>query len=81
MTDFKTDMNIQQTNYEPNTLIDEVSETEIYLGISNNSSNVSGTTWQIKKRWKVGTVWFAGYPDGKQTFEFTWGNKNSYTYK
>ena len=56
MTDFNTDMNVQSEQRDAITLIDEVSSTEIYVGISNNGSNIFEPFWRIKKIIKNGKV-------------------------
>ena len=82
MTDFATDMNVQSYNFEPVTLIDEVSGDEFYIGVSNNGKNTSKPIWKIKKIWKDGTVWNVGFPDGDQSFKYVWDDRDSaYTYE
>lgn len=69
-------------NYTPNTLIDEVSSTEYYIGISNNGSNINSPTWKIRKVIKIGTTWNTSlYPNGDQGFSFIWNNRAIYSYK
>ena len=40
---------------EPVTLVDQVSSTEFYIGISNNGSDTSRPIWRIKKIWQDNT--------------------------
>jgi hypothetical protein len=77
MDDFST----QFHNIFPVMLVDEVSSEEFYIGISKRHNDQSKPDWQIKRIWKVGTVWNFGFPDGKQDFKFIWDNRLSYTYK
>jgi len=81
MTDFNTDMNVQSEQRDAITLIDEVSSTEIYVGISNNGSNIFEPFWRIKKIIKNGNVWsITLFPNGDQRFIYIWNNRASYTY-
>lgn len=65
----------------PNTIIDEVSSEEFYIGKSINTKSQTATTWSIKKIWKVGTVWNFGFPDGNQEYSFAWSDRVGYDYK
>lgn len=67
-------------NYETIRLIDEVSETEIYIGESKNFSDKSSPIWRIKKISKNGTVWEFGFPNGVQDYTFIWNERLNYTY-
>jgi abortive infection bacteriophage resistance protein len=68
-------------HYDPTKLVDEISSTEIYIGISNNDNNETASTWQIKKIWQDGTVWKFEYPNGKQDFIYAWSNRFGYDYE
>ena len=63
------------------TLIDEVSSTEYYIGISSGANDVSATSWSIKKIWQDCTVWRTQFPDGDQSFKFVWSDRGGYTYQ
>lgn len=81
MTDFNTDINARSYNFEPAILIHELSESEIYVGVSNNGGNVTASTWQIKKSVKIGDIWKINlFPDGDQSFSYVWNNRLTYTY-
>ena len=80
MAGFSTDMNIQQYNYHPVVLIDELSDVEFYIGYSRNFNNQSKPNWQIKRIWKVGTVWHFGFPNGNQDFKWIWDERYGYSY-
>ena len=71
---------IQTVRIEPPTLIDQHSATNFYIGVSQNFKDPSKPYWQIKRIWQVGTVWYSGYPDGDQTFNFTWDQRLGYVY-
>ncbi|MFW6377056.1 MAG: hypothetical protein ACOCZ5_00275 [bacterium] len=73
-------MNIQQYNIEPYVLVDEVSETEIYVGTSRTFNTKSKPIWRIKRFWKVGSVWMQGFPDGRQDFIHVWDDRITYNY-
>ena len=74
-------MNQYIYNIEPIQLIDEVSSTEFYIGLSNNGRDTSKEIWKINKITKNGNVWNTSqYPNGSQKFEFIWDNRATYTY-
>lgn len=75
-----TDLNIQTFPYEPVLLIDELSSTEIYIGTSQNTNNLSKANWRIKQIIKVGSVWNIGFPNGDQSYSFVWDDRFGYTY-
>ena len=62
------------------TIVDEISSTEYYIGISVNSDNGSKPYWRIKKIYKVSTVWKTAYPNGDQSYQYIWDDRLSYTY-
>ena len=72
--------NIQFTR-EPFTVIDQMSDTEIYVGTSIQFKDMSKPMWRIKRSWKTGNIWNFGYPNGDQDFKFIWDNRLSYTYE
>ena len=81
MTDFNTDMNVQFPKIEPITLIDEVSSTEFYIGISKSGNSPNRPIWQIKKILKTGNVWNVTlYPNGNQTSGYAWSGRTGYSY-
>ena len=65
---------------QPPMLIDEVSDTEYYIGISRNDSDESRKVWRIERIWKSGNIWRFGYPDGDQSFSYEWSKRYTYTY-
>ena len=66
---------------EPTTLVDEVSSTEIYVGVSNNGKNVNSPVWKIKKIMKTDNVWDTGmFPSGSQDYTFVWEDRASYNF-
>jgi hypothetical protein len=76
-----TDINVQNPKFEPVTLIHTYSETEYYIGVSNNGHDTSREIWQIKKMSKVGDVWYVTqFPNGSQLFNYVWDNRLIYTY-
>jgi hypothetical protein len=82
MTDFKN-IDDNPISYDSGqfTLIDEVSSTEFYIGISNGAKDGSKAIWRIKKIWKDGTVWNVGFPNGDQSSKFIWNSRGGYTYQ
>jgi len=65
---------------KPAMLIDELSSTEYYIGTSRRGGNTSISSWRIQKIWKIGNIWYFGYPDGNQSFDFVWTDRYNYTY-
>ena len=80
MADFKNMNDGVQYNFNPATLIDEVSSDEIYIGNSSGGKDGNASNWLIKKIWKDGTIWNIGFPNGDQSFKFIWNDRASYTY-
>lgn len=76
----ENNMNENPINYSPTKLIDEVSDSEYYIGISDNGNTKSASTWEIQKCIKTGTIWEFLYPDGDQGFSYVWNDRTSYTY-
>jgi hypothetical protein len=76
----QSDFNLQQHNIEAPLLVDEVSSTEFYIGLSKNTKEIGKANWRIKRIWKVGGVWNFGFPNGNQNFEFVWDDRDTYTY-
>ena len=79
ITDFKND-NMFSHNIERPMLVDEVSDTEFYIGYSQNTPIKDTNNWRIKRIWQVGSVWNFGFPDGNQNFVFNWDLRDTYTY-
>jgi hypothetical protein len=68
-------------NFLPITLIHELSDTEYYIGISNNGNFTDRNCWQIRKIVKNGSVWETTlYPDGSQLSLFKWDDRLTYIY-
>jgi hypothetical protein len=80
MAEYKEGINVESHNIFPVMLVDEVSSTEYYIGISKNFNNQSKPNWQIKRIWKVGNVWNFGFPNGNQGFKWIWDIRYDYTY-
>lgn len=74
------DVNLQSYKVDPITLVDEISATEYYIGVSRNTKDENRPNWKIKKIWKDGTTWRFEFPDGEQKFKFVWADRLSYTY-
>lgn len=72
--------NIRQINYDGIMLIDELSDTEVYIGYSQENSRSDKEQWRIRRIWQVGSVWYFGFPDGEQEFKFVWDDRLTYTY-
>ena len=72
--------NVTHHNIKPPMLVDEVSATEYYIGTSRRFSDTGDNKWRIQRIWKVGSVWNFGYPNGDQSFVFSWANRFTYTY-
>lgn len=66
---------------KPPMLVDEVSSTEYYIGVSRRYSKEDDDKWRIKRIWKIGSVWHFGYPDGIQDFNYRWSERFTYTYR
>lgn len=64
--------NIGAGNIELLPIVDEVSDTEFYIGTSGSFNNTSAAVWRIKKIWQDGSVWMSGYANGDQGFNFVW---------
>lgn len=75
-----SDINVQDRVKDPVMLIDELSATEYYIGMSNNFKDPGAAHWRIRRIWKIGSVWHFGYPDGNQDFKYVWDDRLSYTY-
>lgn len=72
--------NVNQINYDGIMLIDELSDTEFYIGYSEKNSRSDKEQWRIRRIWQVGSVWYFGFPDGDQSFNFVWDDRLTYTY-
>ena len=75
-----TSSKVYDHDIESPLLVDEVSDTEFYIGYSNNTRYENKGNWRIKRIWKVGSVWNFGFPNGDQNFTFIWDERDSYTY-
>jgi hypothetical protein len=73
--------NVEHHIVKPPMLVDEVSDTEYYIGTSRRFSEQTDKKWRIQRIWKVGSVWYFGYPDGDQSFNYIWASRYGYTYK
>ena len=71
--------NVEHHIVKPPFLVDEVSETEYYIGTSRRFSAQTDKKWRIERIWKVGSVWNFGFPDGDQSFNFQWALRFGYT--
>lgn len=75
-------MSEQIYTIEPIKLVDEVSTTLFYIGVSLNGGDTSKPSWRIKKISKEGSVWkTTQFPDGKQSYSFVWDDRGTYNYK
>jgi len=73
-------INNQGISIETPLIIDEASDTEVYIGTSISDSSTGRPVWRIKQIIKVGTVWNFGYANGDQSFAYIWDNRYGYTY-
>jgi hypothetical protein len=73
--------NVKIYNLEPYVLIDGLTGTTRYTGVSISSGDTAKPIWRIKKEWVSGNAQFMGFPDGDQSYVFTWSDRASYTYK
>jgi len=80
ISDFKDD-NVFDHNIESSMVIDEVSTTEFYIGYSKNSSLRSASNWRIKRIVQISTVWNFQFPNGNQSFNFIWDDRDTYDYQ
>jgi hypothetical protein len=76
----ENEFNIQQHNIDPVKLVDVVSSTIIYIGISNNTKNTTKAVWRIQKISQIATVWNFEFPNGDQDFKYVWDLRDSYSY-
>ncbi len=69
-------------NYDilPPMLVDEVSDTEYYVGHSKNTNKIGEDNWRIRRIWRVSGVWNFGFPEGNQDFVWEWDLRDTYTY-
>jgi len=72
--------NLQLFNLEAPMLVDEISTTEYYIGVSENTKNTSQPNWRIKKISKSGTTWLFEFPNGDQDFKYAWDLRLSYDF-
>jgi hypothetical protein len=81
MSYYTSDINVDMQKIDPVMLVDEVSATVFYIGMSKNTSDIYAPHWRIKKIWKDGSVWHFGFPDGHQGFDFVWDDRTLYVYE
>lgn len=75
------DINTMQDKIDPVMMVDEMSDTEYYVGWSRSFSDPAGLTWRIKRILKIGSVWKFEFPSGSQDYKWAWDDRLSYTYK
>ena len=73
-------VSVQSIFIEPTILIDEVSATDFYIGVSKSFSDPAQPNWRIKRIYKVGNVWKQGFANGDQGFTFIWDLRFGYIY-
>ena len=73
--------NIKIYNLEPYVLIDGVTGSTRYVGVSISAGDINMPVWKIKKEWQVGNSLFMGFPDGNQSYGFAWSGRTGFTYK
>jgi hypothetical protein len=76
-----SDFETQALNIQPYVLVDVVSPTEIYYGVSSSFNSQGQAIWSIKKIYQVGMVWITGYPTGDQGYKYVWNDRGTYTYQ
>jgi len=62
------------------TLVDEVSDTECYVGKAARGSATSAEVWSIQKISVSGNVTTIAWPSKSDRFEFVWDDRATYTY-
>jgi hypothetical protein len=67
-------------NLEPYVLIDGLSGTTRYIGVSI-TNDAGMPTWRIKKEWQSGNMQYMGFPNGDQSNNYVWDCRTTYTYK
>jgi len=72
--------NVEHHIVRPPMLVDEISDTEYYVGTSRRFSKEVDNKWRIQRIWKVSNTWYFGYPDGDQSFNYQWSARFGYTY-
>lgn len=80
MTDFSTDMNVQSIKIIPKVLVDVISDSLIYVGVSISNADVNKDVWQIKKISSDANGYSVKFPNGDQTNSFIWASRVGYTY-
>ena len=73
--------NIKTYCSEEYVLIDGKTGSTKYVGTSLNSGNVNVSTWRLKKEWIVDNIQYMGFPNGDQSYEYSWSGRTGYTYK
>ena len=72
--------NVKIYNLEPYVYIDGLSGCTRYIGFSINT-NINLPTWKIKKEWQVGNIQYMGFPNGDQSYGYSWSGRTGYSYK
>lgn len=80
LTNYKPTEHLSSHNHIAPFLVDEVSDTEYYIGESDNTPKQGQLNWRIKRIWKVGNVWNFGFPDGNQDYIWNWDLRDTYVY-
>ena len=81
MADFNNfNDNIKIYNLEPYVLIDGLTGTTRYVGVSV-VNDVSKATWKIKKEWITANIQYMGFPNGDQSYVYAWSGRTGYIYK
>lgn len=80
ITNYKHSEHLISHKHEAPLLVDEVSDTEYYVGESDNTRLRDKENWRIKRIWKVSGVWNFGFPDGNQDYIWEWDLRDTYTY-
>lgn len=75
------EINTMRDEIDPVMLVDELSDTEYYVGWSRSYSDPGGPTWRIKRIVKISTVWRFEFPDGSQDYKWIWDERLSYVYR
>lgn len=80
LTDFKHSEHLISHKHEAPLLVHEVSDTEYYIGESDNSRLETRENWRIKRIWRLNGVWNFGFPNGNQDYIWNWYLRDTYTY-
>ena len=72
--------NVTIIKSEAPTLIDVVSDTEIYLGWAIAGTSSNDHQWKIKQIKQTGSVWTQKFPNGDENFFYSWTDRSSLIY-